>query len=156
MRARLSDTRATQRINRSSCGMRLVADARRLTTQIECGIPPIRVLEVEAMLEQSGENNAAALQNEFGFRPHEDRTDLEHPFLCRGRPSRTPNASRSTCMNSAFGKGFGAATFTAPSLSSSDDAKRKIFCAYLKFSMSMRSAPMLNFLWWSPRLLALL
>ncbi len=67
----------------SLCGMRLVTDARRLTAQIECGIPPIRVLELETMLEQSGGNNAAALQNELGFRTHEDGTDLEHPFLCR-------------------------------------------------------------------------
>lgn len=66
--------------NRSSCGMRMVAGARRLTAQIACGIPPIGVLELETMLEQSGGNNAAALQNEFGFRTHEDGTDLEHPF----------------------------------------------------------------------------
>ena len=79
--------------NRSSCGMRLVAGARRLTAQIECGIPPIRVLELETMLEQSGGNNAAALQNEFGFRTHEDGTDLQHPFLC-GKAE--PDAARLT------------------------------------------------------------
>jgi len=73
--------------------MTLVAGARRLAAQIECGIPPIRVLELENMLEQSGGNNTAALQNEFGFGTHEDRTDLEHPFLCR---EAKPDATRLT------------------------------------------------------------
>ena len=45
--------------------------------------PANPVLENETMLEQSGGNNAAALENEFSFRTHEDHTDLDHPFLCR-------------------------------------------------------------------------
>jgi hypothetical protein len=45
------------------------------------------------MLEQSGGDNAAALQNEFGFRTHEDGTDLEHPFVYG---EAEPDATRRT------------------------------------------------------------
>ena len=65
------------------------------------------------MFEQPPRHDAAALQNELGFRAHEDGTNLEHPLAGR-QARRTPQASRSTRMNSAFGNGFGAATFTIP------------------------------------------
>ncbi|HEV7510140.1 MAG TPA: DUF4166 domain-containing protein [Candidatus Acidoferrum sp.] len=47
------------------CGERRVARERRLTAQIVCGTAPIRILGRETMLEQSGGNNAAALQQCF-------------------------------------------------------------------------------------------
>ncbi len=54
---------------------------------------PSRVLELETMLEQSGGNDAAAFQNEFGFRTHEDCADLQHPCSCR---EAEPDAARLT------------------------------------------------------------
>jgi hypothetical protein len=41
-----------------------------------------------------------------------------------GRPSGTPDASRNARMNSTFGTGSGAATFTTPSTSSRSMSQR--------------------------------
>jgi hypothetical protein len=51
-------------------------------TQITRSASPVWVLEREAVLEQSGRNDSTALQNELGFRTHEDGTNLEHPLGC--------------------------------------------------------------------------
>ena len=45
-----------------SCSKGLVARNLRLMAQIACGIGPIRVFELESVLEQSGWNNATAVQ----------------------------------------------------------------------------------------------
>jgi hypothetical protein len=45
------------------------------------------------MLEQSGGNNPSTLENEFGFRAHENGTYLEHPRL---RRKAEPDATRFT------------------------------------------------------------
>ena len=44
---------------------------------------PLRVFERETVLEQSRRNHATALQNQLGFRAHEDGANLEHPLVRR-------------------------------------------------------------------------
>ena len=64
-----------------------------LTTEIGCRTVPARVFEDETERGQSGWHNPAALENEFGFRTHQHRTDLEHPPACgqaEGDATRVP------------------------------------------------------------------
>src|SRR3954454_7579990 len=71
----------------SPCRFPLVAKVRR-------GVTPVRKLEGEPAFEQSLRDDAAALQNELGFSPHECRTDLEHPVTGRQTERHTVRVSK--------------------------------------------------------------
>ena len=72
------------------------------------------MLEDKPAIDKPARNDATALENQLGLRPHEDGADLQHP-PGRRQADRHPSACRSSRMNSAFGSGFGEATLTAPS-----------------------------------------
>src|SRR5262249_18845616 len=65
-----------------------------LVAKVRCGVTPARKLEGEPGFEQSLRDDAAALQNELGFSPHECRTDLEHPVTGRQTERHTVRFSK--------------------------------------------------------------
>src|ERR1051325_8809713 len=62
--------------------------------EVRCGVLPAGKLEREPAFEQSLRDDTTALQNEFGFTPHECRTNLEHPVSGRQTERHTVRFSK--------------------------------------------------------------
>lgn len=69
------------------------------------------------MPEQPAGHDTTALEDQLGFGSQKIAPSSSIHFAA-GRPKGIPHASRGARMNSAFGKGQGAATFTGPETSS--------------------------------------
>jgi len=85
--------------------------------QILCCDRPIGKFELETSFEKATGDDAATLEDKFGFSSQKNRPDFQHP-LRAGSPMRVPRACRRALMNSLLGTGFGDERFTQPVKSS--------------------------------------
>ena len=94
-----------------------------LMTQVARRVPPIRKLEWEAVDQSAGTTRRLFRISSVSVRRNAAPILGIHSRV--GRPNGTPQASRSRRMNSAFGSGFGEATFAgSPSISSRSISQR--------------------------------